>query len=380
MLPASRLWSRRALCTRPMYANQHVLPRLPLPTLEGTLRRYLEAAKPLVPPPQYEATASLVQEAREALSSLQSSLEATESAKSEPSYVAAAWDDMYLCGRWPLPLNSNPGWASESTAFPPTATSQVQRAARLIAAMTKVALEVEGGTLSPDVFKKTIPVDMNQYAKMFASMRIPRRGRDELHKAAPTSPMVSFIAVLRGADFWKVPVLDAAGAPLSVAALEASLDVVCNSSPSAVSAPSLAALTTMDRDAWADSRASLSAHHPTNAASLAALDDALFHCCLDLGPAVDHDTDAAVRLALCGHPTSAPRWFDKGITVMVSSDGVPMGQFEHSWGDGMYVLRPLRGCHLLLLPHAAVPPPKSLRIFPPHICRSPPPATGRALR
>ena len=343
MLLAAR---RRALCTRPIYANQHLLPRLPLPTLDATLGRYLAAAKPLVPPPQYEATASLVQalleDERSELRALQSQLEATESTRSAPSYVAQAWDDMYLCGRWPLPLNSNPGWASESFTFPPAATTQVQRAARLIAAMTKVALEVEDGTLSPDVFKGVIPVDMNQYARMFSSTRLPRRGRDELHKAVAAAPMVPYIAVLRGSDFWKMPVLDAAGVPLSVLALEESLERVCSDTPSshspsssAAPAPSLAALTTMDRDSWADTRALLAAHRPINAASLATLDDALFHCCLDLGPPVDHDTDAAVRLALCGHPADAPRWFDKGITVMVSADGLPMGQFEHSWGDGM---------------------------------------------
>ena len=43
-----------------MLANQHRLPRLPLPALEATLERYLRAAAPLIPTPQLEATATVV--------------------------------------------------------------------------------------------------------------------------------------------------------------------------------------------------------------------------------------------------------------------------------------------------------------------------------
>jgi len=51
------------------------------------------------------------------------------------------------------------------------------------------------------------------------------------------------------------------------------------------------------------------------------------------------DLDAAVRVALCGDNRSAPRWNDKCVTMSFSADGVPSGQFEHSWGDGISVLR-----------------------------------------
>ena len=55
----------------------------------------------------------------------------------------------------------------------PQRNSQVQRAARLIAAGCGFAMQVESGALTPDVFKGKIPVDMRQYKSMFASTRIP---------------------------------------------------------------------------------------------------------------------------------------------------------------------------------------------------------------
>lgn len=346
----------RMLSTKPITKNQRLLPRLPLPSLEDTLQRYLKAAEPVVEPDQFVATSAVVSEALaegSELRKLQAQLSEADGLKRDASFIAVEWDDMYLKGRWPLPLNSNPGWVSETSVFPENATTQVQRAARMVAATTKVALKVETGTLSPDLFKGKIPVDMRQYSQMFAATRLPARDRDRLHKAPPCPPphaTVPYIAVLRGADFWRVPVLDAAGDPLSVRALEGMLQTVCDATDAAsatasarsdrdVATPSLAALTTLERDSWADARAALASHSPLNAASLAVLDDSLFHLCLDVGDAVEADTDAAVREGLCGHPATAPRWFDKSLSLMLSSDGVPMGQFEHAWGDGISILR-----------------------------------------
>ena len=181
---------------------------------------------------------------------------------------------------------------------------------------------------------------------MFSSTRLPRRGCDVLHKAPVPA---RHVVVLRREHFWSLPVFDAAGEPLSVGELEAALEHVCEESDrlSATSsagsvwadAPlSLAALTTMDRDSWADAREVLEAHSLTNQTSLATIDEALFALCLD-ARAVDGDLCRAVRQALAGNSTDAPRWHDKAVTLMITADGIPLGQFEHSWGDGISVLR-----------------------------------------
>lgn len=336
-----------------MYAKQPGLPRLPLPSLDDTLARYLRTAEPLTTSAaQLAATRAAVTEALapgSALRSLQAELERREVERRDASFVSAAWESMYLKGRWPLPINSNPGSVTRSTQYPPDVTTQVARAARSVAALTAFAQEVDAGTLAPDVLKGA-PLDMRQYPLMFGATRLPRAGRDVLHKAP--AERSGHIVVLRGSDFWVVPVVDErTRRPLSVAALEVMLQRVVDETPSAPPAsapPSLAVLTTVERDRWARVRAELEAHSDANRASLAALDDSLFHLCLDtvdLGtkdgaePAEGAMLDAAERTALVGNPRTAPRWFDKACTYVFSADAVPLFTFEHSWGDGMPVLR-----------------------------------------
>lgn len=73
------------------------------------------------------------------------------------------------------------------------------------------------------------------------------------------------------------------GAPLPVASIEAALHAVIQGTPltRADSPPSLAALTTADRDTWAAARTKLLAYSDANAASLGYIDDAMFHLSLD---------------------------------------------------------------------------------------------------
>ena len=48
----------------PMFANQEKLPKLPLPSLDETLERYLSAVEPVVSAEQFRTTRALVDEQR----------------------------------------------------------------------------------------------------------------------------------------------------------------------------------------------------------------------------------------------------------------------------------------------------------------------------
>ncbi len=380
--PASSLSAADVDSSLPMYAKQSELPRLPLPTLEDTLRRYLAAIEPLsLPPAQLEATRALVAEQLKPgseLRALQAKLEAFDAARSSVSFVSDAWEAMYLEGRWPLLINSNPGSVSTCKAFMQGdgATSQVARAARLIASAVAFHTEVEAGTIAPDQFRG-VPLDMRQYSRLFSMCRVPRAGRDELRKSRGSKHVV----VLRGDTFWEVAVVDDAGAPLSVSAIEQSLRRVVEATPAPRAerpAPSLAALTSADRDSWAAARRELEAASEQNVASFGVVESALFHVVLDqvdLGvapgadPAAGTQTEAAARLALCGEPRLAPRYLDKSFTIAVSADGVPMWNLEHSWGDGIVMTRMgvevlsrirKQNYHAATPSAAASPPPRRL--------------------
>ena len=68
------------------------------------------------------------------------------------------------------------------------------------------------------------PLDMSQYANLFKSTRIPGLVRDELR----TVQHASHVVVQRRGRFWKLDLLDKAGATVPLAQIEAALQAICN--------------------------------------------------------------------------------------------------------------------------------------------------------
>jgi carnitine O-palmitoyltransferase 2 len=247
---------------------------------------------------------------------------------------------MYMRGRWSLPLNSNPGSYYNSSAFAKSAdwpsskgapsSLQVRRAAQCIRASLDFLRLIENETLAPDEFKGN-PLDMFPYTVMFGSTRAPMLFRD----VTVRSPSSRHVTVLRGGEFFKVEVMDAKRNPYSAATIAKSLEQVVNNRESS-DVIGLAALTTLDRDAWATAYADLT---KTSHEALGGVGGALFHVCLD----DEEDTPSSdeknniVRSSL--HGTGRNRWFDQSFTLVVDSKGRVGSNFEHSWGDGLSIVR-----------------------------------------
>ena len=342
---------------------QDSLPKLGVPKLEDTLKRFLYSAEPVVSAEALaEATALAAEFGKGEGAALQARLVAADAAKYS-SYISEPWFDMYLRDRRPLLLNHNPQLTFKDEPSAERAT-QVGRAARLVHASATFLRTLEAGVLAPDVFhtnpkrSKTpwwpevmrllprrvsfygaaatgaYPLDMSQYANLFRSTRLPRAGRDELVVAAATR----HIAVQRGGRVWKVPVLDADGGTLPLARLHASLQAVVDAADAAAAgapaADGVGLLTTAGRDEWTAMRSALEAS-PTSAASLSEIDGALFMVNLDdAAPEGVHDTCLSM---LMGNGTD--RWFDKSFQLVVTANGKAALNFEHAWGDGVSVLR-----------------------------------------
>ncbi len=118
-------------------------------------------------------------------------------------------------------------------------------------------------------------LDMSQYGRLFQSTRIPQKGSDRLQ----SYPHARHVIVQRGADFFAVDVLDAKGDAVPRPQLQAQLAAIL--AAPATGNPPVGALTTMQRDAWADARQALVARSGLNAAALELVDSALFALCLD---------------------------------------------------------------------------------------------------
>lgn len=96
----------------------------------------------------------------------------------------------------------------------------------------------------------------------------------------------------------------------------------------------LGVLTTNGRTDWAAARAEL-IKNPANAENIKSIDSALFVVCLDdYSP---KSLEEGNRQLL--HGDARNRWFDKSFSLIISKDGKAGINFEHSWGDGVAVLR-----------------------------------------
>lgn len=338
---------------------QKSLPRLPIPALEKTCRRYLDALAPISTKEALDKTNLLVDEFQKgAGKELNQLLIEEDKANKHTSYITAPWFDMYLKDRAPIALNYNPFIAFTDDERP-AYNEQTVRAANFLVSAIRFRETLRAGLLEPEVYHldprksdteafrsfvrllppslswygaywyKAFPLDMSQYSSLFNSTRIPEVGKDRLVR----EDAARHILVMRRGHFYVFDVLDANGCMLEPTRLHACLQWICRDeipSPS----HSLGYLTSEDRDIWAGARRRLV--DDGNGPQLAAIDSALFNLVLDNA---DTQNDPRTMSKLFLHGDGANRWFDKSFSLIVSRDGKAAVNFEHSWGDGVAVMR-----------------------------------------
>uniref|UniRef100_K3WDH9 Choline/carnitine acyltransferase domain-containing protein n=1 Tax=Globisporangium ultimum (strain ATCC 200006 / CBS 805.95 / DAOM BR144) TaxID=431595 RepID=K3WDH9_GLOUD len=347
----------------PTYHFQKSLTRLPVPKLEDTLARYLASVEPVVSAEQFAQTKKAVEAFQSGVGSeLQKALIARDEANKHTSYINQWWLEMYLDDRQPIVINYNPQVKLKEDPVAAKNT-QNQRAASLIASTVRVHRTLRDLKLEPDVFhtkpqySKTpafnyyakllpesisfygaaalgaYPLDMSQYKNLFASARLPKTGRDELK----TYPGTKHIVVQRGAKFFKFDVLKEDGSAVPDEQILANIDAILAQPLTTGSAdePGVGLFTTLNRDTWANARDHLISSSGVNKASLEAIDSALF--VVSLEHASPESAKDLSRTFLLGDGSN--HWFDKSFQLIVAANGKASVNFEHSWGDGVAVLR-----------------------------------------
>lgn len=347
----------------PTYHFQKSLTRLPIPKLEDSVARYLAAVEPVVSPAQFQDTVRAAKAFESGVGpQLHQALVDRDNANKHTSYINQWWLEMYLSDRQALPINYNPQIKLKADPTP-AKNSQAQRAASLIASSVRVHRTIRDRKLEPDVFHlkpewtktsafqhfakllpesvsfygaaalQAYPLDMSQYKNLFESVRIPHRGQDTLQ----TFPGTRHVVVQRGTQFYQFDVLTKDGAVVADAQILAHTEAILAQplTTTSAQAPGVGYFTTMNRDAWADARAHLVASSGVNKASLEAIDSALFVVSLEHeAPATPQQVS---RTFLLGD--GANHWFDKSFQLIISQNGAASVNFEHSWGDGVAVLR-----------------------------------------
>ncbi|KAH8824225.1 acyltransferase ChoActase/COT/CPT [Flagelloscypha sp. PMI_526] len=347
------------------FKHQDGLPKLPIPPLEDTCRRYLTALEALQDPEEHAQTKTCVDEfLRDPSQGPRIQARLQEYAKDRDSYIEEFWYESYLHSSDPVVLSLNPFFVLENDPHP-VRSAQVPRAASLISSSLGFIHDLRKGLLSPDMVR-SIPLDMDQYTRLFGTARVPTpRG---CHMDA--YPESNHIVILRrGQQYW-FEALDDEHRPLLterelIRNIQAIVKDADDTPRTEVAKNAIGVLTTENRKIWSSHRDELHENR-NNAKCLEIIDQALFIVCIDddylssastsssahpppYGTSGETQQSLAALCAnfLCGTyhlengvqvGTCTNRWYDK-LQIIVCQDGSAGINFEHTGVDGHTVLR-----------------------------------------
>ncbi|KAK5132342.1 hypothetical protein LTR08_009177 [Meristemomyces frigidus] len=326
------------------FAAQDMLPKLPIPDLEATCKKYLAALDPLQTAREHADSERAVYEFLRAEGpELQEKLKQYATGKS--SYIEQFWYDSYLNYDNPVVLNLNPFFLLEDDPTP-ARNNQVTRAASLVVSALSFIRAVRKEELPPDTIRGQ-PLDMYQYSRMFGTARIPTDNGCQIGQDASAKHMV---VLCRGQFYWFDVIDDNHDLIMTEKDVALNLQVIVND---AVQTPiheaakgAVGVLSTENRKVWSGMRDVMSKEEGSNNSDcLNLVDSALFILCLDY---TQPQTSAELCTnMLCGTSTiekgvqvgtCTNRWYDK-LQIIVCKNGSAGINFEHTGVDGHTVLR-----------------------------------------
>nr|XP_018912089.1 PREDICTED: carnitine O-palmitoyltransferase 1, liver isoform isoform X1 [Bemisia tabaci]XP_018912090.1 PREDICTED: carnitine O-palmitoyltransferase 1, liver isoform isoform X1 [Bemisia tabaci] len=312
-----------------LYSYQGSLPRLPLPPVEETMKRYLRSVRPLYDDEKYTKVEKLAEEFQ---SGIATKLQRYLVLKSwwSSNYVSDWWEEyVYLRGRSPLIVNSN-FYGIDAILMSPT-QSQAARAAMIIHTCLQYRRLIERQELEPILIQGLVPLCSWQYERVFNTTRVPGVETDKIVHYNDTKHIV----VYHKGRYFKVYIYHQ-NRILHPCEIEIQMQMILeDTSAPAAGEERLAALTAGERTAWANARTEFF-FKGTNRQSLDAVEKAAFVVALDDIPYEFDENDPSKldqygKILLCGK--GYDRWFDKSFTLCFSTNGRIGFNAEHSWAD-----------------------------------------------
>lgn len=312
-----------------LYSFQGSLPRLPLPSVVDTMKRYLRSVRPLLDDENYARMETLANEFQKGIGV---KLQRYLILKSwwATNYVSDWWEEyVYLRGRSPIMVNSN-FYGIDAILMYPT-NIQVARAASVIYSCLQYRRLIERQELEPILIQGLVPLCSWQYERVFNTTRIPGRETDKIVHYQDSKHIV----VYHKGKYFKVPIYHK-NRILQPSEIEIQMQQILNDK----SIPSdgeekLAALTASERTAWAIAREEFFSKG-MNKASLDLIEKAAFIVVLDDIPYI-YDPENPDKLDEYGrillHGKGYDRWFDKSFTLCIGNNGRIGFNAEHSWAD-----------------------------------------------
>ncbi|KAJ8353930.1 hypothetical protein SKAU_G00214970 [Synaphobranchus kaupii] len=323
------------------FQYQASLPPLPVPSLEGTLSKYLDAVKPFSSEKEFEATSQIVKLFGEGLGKdLHQKL--LQRGRTKRNWLEEWWlDSAYLEVRMPAQLNVNFGGAAPYLEhfWPPKAGTQLERTSIItwhclqywdLLRTERLAIHKVGN----------VPLDMDQFRMLFCTCKVPGITKDTIFnyfKTESEGPCPSHLVVMcRGRIFSFDALHD--GCILTPPEILRQLVYVkqcCDGEPEG---EGVAALTTEERTRWAKAREHLIGLDPMNKTILETIQSSLFALSLDesMPYSTPENYSALVLQTLTGDPTI--RWGDKSYNSIAYADGTFGSNCDHSPYDAMVMV------------------------------------------
>ncbi|XP_003782687.1 peroxisomal carnitine O-octanoyltransferase [Otolemur garnettii] len=323
------------------FQYQDTLPSLPVPSLEESLKKYLESVKPFANEDEYKKTDEIVQKFQNGIGEkLHQKL--LERAKGKRNWLEEWWLNVaYLDVRIPSQLNVN--FAGPAAHFehywPPKEGTQLERGSIILwhnfnywqlLRKEKVPVHKAGNT----------PLDMNQFRMLFSTCKVPGITRDSIinyFRTESEGRSPNHIAVLCRGRVFVFDIIHE-GCLITPPELLRQLTYIhkkCHSEPDG---PGVAALTSEERTRWAKAREYLIGLDPENFNMLEKIQSSLLVYSLeDSSPHVTpEDYSQITAMVLTGDPMV--RWGDKSYNLISFSNGVFGCSCDHAPFDAMVMV------------------------------------------
>uniref|UniRef100_A0A8B9KHY2 Peroxisomal carnitine O-octanoyltransferase n=1 Tax=Astyanax mexicanus TaxID=7994 RepID=A0A8B9KHY2_ASTMX len=306
------------------FQYQQGLPPLPVPSLEGTLSKYLDAVKPFASDAEFHNTEAIVKRFGEGIGRhLHQKL--LQRASNRRNWLEDWWlDSAYLESRMPSQLNSNfggPGPYLEH-CWPPCDGTQLERTSMIVwqtlqywelVRTEKLAIHKAGN----------VPFDMDQFRMIFCTCKVPGITKDTIlnyFKTESEGPCPSHLVVICRGRFFAFDVL-CNGRIMTPPEILRQLTYIkerCDGEPVG---DGVSALTSEERTRWAETRQHLISIDPANKTILETIQSSLFVVALDNAKpySTPEDYTSMTLLSLTGDPTL--RWGDKSYNKIGFADG-----------------------------------------------------------
>ncbi|KAI5730027.1 hypothetical protein M8J76_009147 [Diaphorina citri] len=312
-----------------LYSYQGSLPRLPLPSVEETTRRYLRSVRPLLSDSDYNRMEQLAAEFQNGIAiKLQRYLRLK--AWWSSNYVSDWWEEyVYLRGRCPLVVNSN-FYGIDAIFLHPT-QKQAARAALIIHTCLQYRRLIDRQELEPILIQGLVPLCSWQYERLFNTTRVPGVESDKIVHYNDSN----HVAVYHRGRYFKV-IIYHRNRLLSPCEIQIQMEqILSDTSEPVPGEEKLAALTGGERTAWANARTEFF-FKGINRVALDAVEKSAFVVALDDVPyefdeAEPRKLDTYGRILL--HGKGYDRWFDKSFTLCIGTNGRIGFNAEHSWAD-----------------------------------------------